>query len=365
MKKLTLTLSIIAAVIFTNSANAEIWRVNNNATGTNGENLGGNVSKPVFASMAAVMSSSLIPASSGDTIYLESSPNSYGAFTISKQITLIGSGTFVDQNDSTSWNSIKALTGNITVASDNVNIIGVTIGGAVLTPLNAVRNNLTIKRCYLGGFTMTTCYGSSTTLNNLVFTQNYVVYNDVFTHNACNGSESIILNNPIFTNNIFLGRLPNKNLNIVNNNVFNSAQSLTFTCNEFKNNIIRQAAQTTAISCALSAYTNNIAPTASQFPTGYNSTNLVVTESQQNNTLFVPAATNTDDGDYQLRPAYKVGTATPNNLGADGTERGVYGGAYPYTKSGIGPIPVIYKVNTNGVANQSGLNITISTKAVK
>jgi hypothetical protein len=43
----------------------------------------------------------------------------------------------------------------------------------------------------------------------------------------------------------------------------------------------------------------------------------------------------------------------------------VYGGAYPYSKAGIGPIPVIYKVNTNGVANQSGLNITISTKAVK
>jgi hypothetical protein len=365
MKKIYLLAATIFVFSLVNTAIAEIWRVNNNATGTYGENLGGNVSKPVFASMAAVMSSSLIPASSGDTIYLEGSPNSYGVFTISKQITLIGTGFFLTQNDSTSWNSINSVTGNITVSSDNVSIIGVNIGGSILTPQNAIRNNLSVKRCYLGGITVSTSCNANTTLNNLFFSQNYVVFNDVFTHNSNCGGDSYTLNNPTFSNNIFLGRLPNKNLNIVNNNVFNSTQSLTFTCNEFKNNIIRQAAQTTAINCALSAFTHNIAPTAAQFPVGYNTSNLVLTESQQINTVFVNTATNTDDGDYQLRPAYRVGTATPSNLGADGTERGAYGGAYPYSKSGIGPIPVIYQVNTSGVANQTGLNISISTKAVK
>jgi hypothetical protein len=193
---------------------------------------------------------------------------------------------------------------------------------------------------------------------------NVIFGSDVFSLSG-NCSYNFSNSTTTISNNIISGRLNSYNYNIVNNNVFNTTLASTITCNEFKNNIIRQAVQALTVNCALSAYTNNIAPTAAQFPTGYNSTNLVITESQQINTVFVPAATNTDDGDFQLRPAYRVGTSNPANLGSDGTERGVYGGVYPYTKSGIGPIPVIYQVNTNGVANQSGLNITISTKAVK
>ncbi len=363
MKKITLTLSIIAATIFTNSANAEIWRVNNNATGTYGENLGGNVSKPVFASMAAVMSSSLIPASSGDTIYMEGSTVSYGDISISKQLTVIGAGYFLDQNDSTSWNNLRPLINNISISSSFIKLIGLGFNSIVVPTHNLVFNNFSIFRCNFNLILYSIGGGGVATFNNLEILSSWIYGSDLF---SLGSGEAISLNNNArIQNNIILGRLNNYSYNIVNNNVFNSTQSLTFTCNEFKNNIIRQAAQTAAISCALSAFTNNIAPTAAQFPAGYITSNLVITESQQINTVFVNTATNTDDSDYQLRPAYRVGTATPSNLGADGTERGVYGGAYPYTKSGIGPIPVIYKVNTNGVANQSGLNITISTKAVK
>ena len=367
MKHLVLSILTVFFTITTKYANAEIWRVNNNATGTYGENLGGNVSKPVFASMAAVMSSSLIPASSGDTIYLEGSNSNYGSFTINKQITLIGAGYLLNQNDSSSWNNLISFGDNITINANNVRIIGIALTNNIVfsTPsfTSITINNFTVSRCRFNSFYYTGNSGTGATINNLVTDRCMLLGQNVFTTSP---GEFIALNtNAIISNNIILGALNNTFYNIVNNNVFNSTQTLTFSCNEFKNNIIRQAAQTTSITCALNAFTNNIAPTAAQFPAGYNSTNLVITESQQINTVFVNTATNSDDGDYQLRPAYKVGTVTPTNLGADSTERGVYGGAYPYTKSGIGPIPVIYKVNTSGVANQTGLNISISTKAVK
>jgi hypothetical protein len=363
MKKIYLSLATLFLFLFVNIANAEIWRLNNNATGTYGENLGGNVSKPVFASMAAVMSSSLIPASSGDTIYMEGSTVSYGDITISKQLTVIGTGYFLDQNDSTSWNNLRPLINNISISSSFIKLIGLGFNSIVVPTHNLVFNNLSIFRCNFNLILYSVGGGGVATFNNLEILSSWIYGSDLF---SLGSGEAISLNNNArIQNNIILGRLNNYSYNIVNNNVFNSTQSLAFTCNEFKNNIIRQAAQTTAITCALSAFTHNIAPTAAQFPVGYNTSNLVLTESQQINTVFVNTATNTDDGDYQLRPAYRVGTATTSNLGADGTERGVYGGAYPYSKSGIGPIPVIYNVNTSGVANQTGLNISISTKAVK
>lgn len=365
----------IFLILFSISANATCWRVNNNSNynGTSlwGDNYGGYQAKPVFRTMDNVMSYSGIGTNSGDTIYLEGSNNNYGAFTINKQITLIGSGYFLAENPNSSWNNVNTNTGNnITITANNVNLVGLAFGSAVF-PTGGPYNNIKITRCALGEIAIYAQGTSNTILNNLSVTRNWfygtgVVFN---LYSSCCPSNSGVhtLNNLIFSNNIVNGFLPNKPLNIVNNNVFTTSSSMTFSCNEFKNNIIRKDLASVNITCALNAFSNNIAASASQFPVGYNNTNIVIAESNQTGQLFItPSNINSlVDKDYQLIAAFKVGTSTVSNLGSDGTERGAYGGAYPYSKAGIGPIPVIYEVNTNGVATQNGLNVSISTKAVK
>jgi hypothetical protein len=370
----------IFLILFSISANATSWRVNNNSnyngtTNLIGDNYGGNNLKPVFKEMSQVMSYSGIGATSGDTIYLEGSTNNYQGFTITKQLTIIGSGYFLTQNDSSSWNNVGSIvtnTGNpqhITISSSNVNLIGIQVS-SIIFPQGGPYNNIKISRCYIGEIAVYASGfngGISPIINDLVVTRNYFVGTGAVFNLYSSGGGNYTLNNFIFSNNIVGGYLPNKPLNIVNNNVFTTTSPMTFSCNEFKNNIIRKDLATVNITCALSAFTNNISASSAQFPVGYNNTNLVISESNQTGQLFINPTNinNVIDRDYRLIPAFRVGTSTPSNLGSDGTERGVYGGAYPYSRAGIGPIPVIYKVNTNGVATQSGLNVSISTKAVK
>src|SRR6187549_1803900 len=81
MKKLSLL--IIFAILICGSCFAKIWRVNNNV-GINAD----------FTTLQAAHNG----AASGDTLYLEGSPNSYGALTCTKKLAIIGTGYFLDQN---------------------------------------------------------------------------------------------------------------------------------------------------------------------------------------------------------------------------------------------------------------------------
>lgn len=103
----------------------------------------------------------------------------------------------------------------------------------------------------------------------------------------------------------------------------------------------------------------NIGASATQFGTANN--NIAVANMDN---LFVDAATNSPDGDYQLKP----GSAGSNN-GSDGTDRGVFGGlaiTNRYTLSGLAPIPVIYKIITPGVTTPAGdLKVTIMARTIK
>jgi hypothetical protein len=97
----------------------------------------------------------------------------------------------------------------------------------------------------------------------------------------------------------------------------------------------------------------NTGSSAAQFGTLNN--NVVIADMT---TLFVAAGTS--DGKYQLKPA--------SDLGADGTERGAFGGASAvsrYTLSGLAPIPVIYDIATSGVADGTGLPVTIKARIIK
>jgi hypothetical protein len=144
------------------------------------------------------------------------------------------------------------------------------------------------------------------------------------------------------------------------NNVFDgpdnlATPNLAFSTSEFKNNILMPTNAKVNIAASAGVIAYNIGTLSTQFGTADN--NLVVPAIT---TLFV-TSTSTDG-------AYQVATGTQaNNTGADGTDRGAFGGAAVisrYTLSGLAAIPVIYQVTTPG-ATSTNLPVTISARTIK
>ncbi len=83
-EKITLLTAIVILIAMT--ANATVWRVNN---------------RPNVDADFTTLASAYTGASAGDTIYLEGSPFGYGSCTFYKQLTVIGAGYWLNENDST------------------------------------------------------------------------------------------------------------------------------------------------------------------------------------------------------------------------------------------------------------------------
>ena len=81
MKHILLLVAVLAGTC--TSAYAKIWRVNNN----NG-----------VAANFTTLQAAHDGAASGDTLHIEASPNSYGTLNVSKKLTIIGVGYFLDLN---------------------------------------------------------------------------------------------------------------------------------------------------------------------------------------------------------------------------------------------------------------------------
>lgn len=147
-----------------------------------------------------------------------------------------------------------------------------------------------------------------------------------------------------------------------NNNVFDlppNSNAIQITTGSFQNNILKSINATVNINNNTNLNVSyNIGTAASQFGTADN--NIVVPDMS---VLFADPATNTTDGDYQLKP----GSAGSNN-GSDGTDRGAFGGVAitnRYALSGLAPIPVLYNITTTGVTDATGLPVTIKARTIK
>ena len=132
--------------------------------------------------------------------------------------------------------------------------------------------------------------------------------------------------------------------------------NLAFSTSEFRNNILMPTNAVVNISAMPGVIAYNIGTLATQFGTTNN--NLVVPAIT---TLFINSASR--DGMYQVAAASQA-----SNNGSDGTDRGAFGGAAVtnrYTLSGLAHIPVIYEITSAGVANASGLPVTIKARTIK
>jgi len=362
MKK-TFTILILTAFLSLNyfNANAKVWRLNN--SGANAD----------FNNWTAAYNG----ASAGDTIYVESSPTSYGDFSLSKPLTLIGTGYFLQENLPTQFKNIWNATCHevsFELGSEGSCFYGFTIGYAI----NIDCGNIIISRNKINNI----AFGGGTNFSNIKISQNYIGY---ISSGATNTISNVLINN----NFIYIDfGLPNWYLyeyemdpyavinlqanitgSIINNiivgygvflqyfypNNGNSISNQWHYCPATKvsgffivNNIIKQGS---IANSSLNICSNNIC----------NSTQLTVTDGNQANvdmsTVFVGSGST--DGQWKLKEG-----SPAIGAGLGGVDCGMFGGSEPYVLSGMPSIPAVYNiVMPTSVVGNNNLHVTVSAKA--
>jgi hypothetical protein len=375
--KFTYFLMLIVALFnFFPSVYAKVWRVNNasNYNGTTlwGDNLGGTQSNPVFKQLQQANDANSV--NQGDTIHVEGAVNVYNNADISKRLILIGPGYFLNENPNTSNALLEAVFSQITF-NQSSNASGSSLMGFCLTGFRGVWisqgiNSITILRCKIDGEIFVGHNNMDIFVLQNYFTNIQNPAGGVIFRNSNGFPSNFIFNNNIVRGVILLTAGNSSGAAIysaaeIKNNIFDcptiaGGPSILLNTGSFQNNILKNPAaaanvnnnNSVNVSFNVSSSTNN------QFGTANN--NLVVANI---NSIFVDPVTNTTDGDYQLLSSWA--TANP---GSDGAARGAFGGASPtrrYTLSGLAAIPVIYDINTSGVAAPTGLQVTIKARVIQ
>lgn len=335
MKRIIYTLIIIAFSVVT--ANAKIWRVNNNA---------GVVAD--FNNVAAAVTA----AAAGDTIYIEGSPTGYSGSLVNKRLVFIGTGYLLNGANSNTGLQANTNEGNIGYMSlDSAASGSVFLGlaGLFIQNANALgfgADNITISRCQLNslhiywspqagaiakGWNINKCYVGN--INNIGAMQEWNV-----------------------SNNIFVGGLDLSNTgnadNVIRNNVFRS--SVNIYNGYFANNIIY-----TTINFINVVVKNNLAignPGGFAGYVGTNGNSSGHTDAQ----VFQGLSGNSTDGQWRLAttsPAKAAGLT----VGAVVTpDAGAYGGPDPYRLSGIPGIPTIYSLTVPASIPSGSNTMTIT-----
>lgn len=371
MKKFSFLL--IAVLLMTMIADAKIRRV-----GFFGSPISGtDYSSFDLANTAAV---------TGDTILMF--PNTTINATITKKLTLIGPGNWLDPNSTPKGNAnLQAFAGIATISSL---FCGVGSAGSVITGFNGgniyiTDNNITIARnCEVGVYVIYSANNSAITLTNIQILQNYRVNIQAYNTNSSSCTNLNISNNLITriytaSGNTYSGNISNNvwaydatqstnNLNggpttgsasynielgggayLLQNNIFVSYVNASapsngnyFTFSNGGNSIFNYnlALETNVPTNWGTGTGNKITPIA-------NAANIF--------TAFPLIGTTSADARYQLKAGSPALTA-----GAGNTPIGMFTGNYPYKLSTIPTIPTIYTLTSPQGNNPPGSTIQIS-----
>lgn len=331
MKKLTLTFIILTGIIF--SVSAKSWRVNN----TSGIDTD-------FKTLASAQDS----ASAGDTLYIEGSATSYGNFSITKKLIIIGPGYFLTENDTTQATKQMAILGQVNIKADGTVVSGLYTTGYILNQAS----NVVITRNYVTEVN----YGISlahdvNNIHGVVVSQNFCVK---ISKNK--DARDVLIFNNIVTSYILMGTASDDFTGVIKNNVV--GYYLEAVHAEIKNNIIY----------------NNSNPYNSNY-IGYK----VLTGSTYQYNLFVgttvPSGTGnvanvdmsavfTDFANKNVDNDFTLKEGSPaEGAGENGTDCGAFGGDQPYVLSGIPGVPHIYDaIIPTSASGDSGLKVYLKIK---
>ncbi len=344
MKKLLLFLTLFGLIAFT-QAQRRIITVNND---------------PLAPGQYTTIAAAITAATAGDTIYVSGSATSYGAITVTKKLTIIGTAhTPDDQFD------LKPKFGAITItaAATGSSFIGLhTEGGNPQIVPSTDTHNILFKNCNFA-FTGYILNKPTENCDNWIFEGNQVSGQIIMSPN---------FDNTVFKNNLFKkGPLVNTNSStLIFNNVFYFATSWSFqSCNNSMvfNNIFYltgyKETEAPDNGCSGCTFNNNItfAP------------NLMI---EAKTLPIIPGATNLGGGNLNntdpkflgledLTKYFTYPTTSPIvKAGTDGTDLGIYGANYNFSPRGYSAIPQIYFMNiSNAVVPVNGtLNVNIKAK---
>lgn len=342
--------SLVAALLLTAfSAQAKIWRINNNA---------GVVAD--FTSFNAAAGSASVAA--GDTLYFEPSTAVYGtgSFTLTKRLVVVGPGFFLDPaNASTPGNAgLQVATEDSELSffrmgagSDGSKFLGITLSGS--TYMNGASNVIFEKVYFPAGIyfesgtndavSFRKCFfnnGVNISSSGTVVITNFVCENNIFYNGAYITLTTLTGSGNIFRNNSIVGGNPFTLVNsYVANNIFGTGSQTAFTNCTIKNNLfqIAQALPGTATGNQLSVNMANV---------------------------YVGGTTGSLDSRTDLKagsPALAAGLTIGSVITPD---CGAFGATDPYKLSGIPNIPTIYAL-TVPISIPSGsatMNVTFSTR---
>lgn len=346
MKAKQIFKAAVAAVVLTfvgpQTVSAKSWRVNNNST-----------KKANFVDINAAMASADVVA--GDTLYLDPGSVLASAQTISKAVTVIGTGYFLQ-------NGMVAATINNTVniTAEGTKLNGVYVNGEV----SIQANNITLERCkinkrvvaYKGpryGLTVLQCFINNPNTANSIegeFRNATIKNNIIISSYASGGWSSAIYN-------VHDSEIANNYL-AVNKSFDNREVLYNVTNSQIYNNIIRHAKDPNLIFANSDAVNNNsiynnvITAAKDKYP---NLTDIVYLGSADMSSVFAPG---TSDAAYRLKE-----DSPAKGAGKDGADCGPYGGATPYVESGL-PLyhPYIKKAVVAGKSVNGQVDVELNIK---
>ncbi len=342
MRNLT-TLKLFLAILFICTAHlaiATISRVNNT--------LATDKTKKIYASLQAAHDDA--GTTGTDTLLVEGTSKEYTELNCSKKLVIIGTGYFLNQNvgqASGLSSTVQAI--NFKAGSEGSVIIGLTFSN---------NSNNFAPHIFVSGIAIIRCYIPNTifiesSINSLVVLQNYITVSAITTVLTSVSFSGVIVKNNVIQNLSVSSSASSPCIfSTVEHNIFTS--SISITAGSFRSNII--TSQYATVNVNTNAFQNNLAPFAkiTTVPTNQNyvkDANLFVGKTAANN--------NSDDASYKILPGSAFAKAGYNN-----EEPGIFGGSEPYVLSGIPPIPSIYELQSDAVANKTdGLNVTIKARA--
>lgn len=301
-----------------------------------------------------------------DTIYLHGSPVSYGDFTITKRLVIIGAGYYL----SNTINNYTTLVGNITIDTVSVNqalsgltLQGLTINGQISNAGTDRANNVLIDRCKVSTIYVT---GS-----------NWIIKNSF---GYLNISISSVSSNILISNNIF------QNLSISNgSSLISYAAGVKVSNNELGGLYIGSGFYILFVNNIIKNYTVGSYSINNTF-----SRNITFTDGGPS--INFPPPNNTGSGNFNnINPLYiNYSSPWPNshysgdllsydfnyqtgsvaiNGGTDSTNIGISGGPYPTLTTkifdGRTKIPLVTDVNIENAYVKPGQSIQIHFKARK
>ena len=347
MKAKQILKAAVAAAVLTvvgaQTVSAKSWRVNNNST-----------KKANFVDINAAMASADVVA--GDTLYLDPGSVLASEQTISKAVTVIGTGYFLQ-------NGMVAATINnrVRIKAEGTKLNGVYVNGEVYIQAN----NITLERCkinkrvysYKGpryGLTVLQCFINNPNYENSIEGEfrNATIKNNII---ICSYAGYAAYSTAI--NNVHDSEIANNYL-AVNNTKYNREVLYNVTNSQIYNNIIRHAIAPNLIFANSDAVNNNsiynnvITAAKDKYP---NLTDIVYLGSADMSSVFAPGIS---DAAYRLKE-----DSPAKGAGKDGADCGPYGGATPYVESGL-PLyhPYIKKAVVAGKSVNGVVDVELNIK---